>query len=154
MKIVQALAALLFLGAMLYLVEKFIAANQPPPTERQSLEATFARMANENIADAAGNLRWEFTFSHPTRGPLEETAAALTTEGYTDGQLFYDAGAWRLSVAKVEHHTVDSFLTREAQLLDFASRHGVKTYDGWKAGSPPHSSPAPAPASVSTPPSP
>jgi hypothetical protein len=151
MKIVHALAALLFLGAMLYLVEKFIAANQPPLTERQTLEATFARMANENKWDVAGNLRWEFTFSHPTRAPLEEVAAALVAEGYTDGQLFYDAGAWRLSVAKVEHHTVDSFVAREAQLLEFASRHGVKTYDGWKAGPAPSATPTPAPTATTTP---
>ena len=150
MKIVQALAALLFLGAMVYLVEQFIAANQPPPTERQSLEATFARMANEYKWDVAGNLRWQFTFGHPTRAPLEEAAAALVAEGYTDGQLFYESGSWHLSVAKVEHLTIDSFLAREAQLLDFASRHGLKTYDGWKAGPAPASTPSPVPASTPT----
>jgi hypothetical protein len=48
-----------------------------------------------------------------------------------------DPDLWWLHVQRVEVHTVDTLFARNEQLSEFASRHGIDSYDGMDVGPPP-----------------
>ena len=113
--------------------------------DRERIEELFARSrqllqegrATWNIDDVC---RWSFFFVDADRERLVSAGKVLERAGYEfvgllepdeDGD---DPETIYLRVDRVERHTVDSLVARNAELDSFAASHGLANYDGMDVG--------------------
>jgi len=109
-----------------------------PPISRDQLEVMFKGMRTNTPWDVDGSLLWGYFFTDRAKAPLESAAAVLVSQGYRLVEIRRNGpAAWLLHVEKVEHHTVDSLDTRNAEFRAFASDRGLGSYDGMDVGPPP-----------------
>lgn len=84
--------------------------------------------------------RWSFFFVDEDRERLIAAGDALARAGYEAVGLLEphedddDRETLYLRVDRVERHTVDSLLARNAELYAFAEAHGLGDYDGMDVG--------------------
>lgn len=108
---------------------------------REQLETMFTQMTDDAGWDVSQDLLWGYFFTHHTPLPLESAAAELSKIGYEVANIYLsekeDAAApdlWWLHVERVEVHSVDSLLARNAELVKFAAQQGLDAYDGMDVG--------------------
>ncbi len=90
--------------------------------------------------DVDGVCRWSFFFIDEDRDRLVRAGEALARAGYEFVGLLEPDGADDdqatifLRADRVERHTVDSLMARNADLYKFADAQGVTDYDGMDVG--------------------
>lgn len=84
---------------------------------------------------------WGYFFTNPSRGPLDLAAQDLSRSGYRVVEIYLsekedasDPDLWSLHVERIEMHTIDSLLKRNAKLTAFAKKHNLLSYDGMDVG--------------------
>lgn len=84
--------------------------------------------------------RWSFFFVDADRERLIKAGEELERAGYEfvgllePGEEDDDQETIYLRVDRVEHHTVDSLMSRNEELYAFAASHGLANYDGMDVG--------------------
>ncbi len=101
----------------------------------------FADMKAKTKWNIGGNLLWGYFFTGKDKAALQAAANILIGQGYKFvdihplDQANQPAGSlWMLHVERVEHHTPESLFLRNSELYDFASNHGLASYDGMDVG--------------------
>ena len=109
--------------------------------DRELIEGMFADIRSRGKWDMDGPMLWGFFFTDEEREKLEAAAKKLVDGGYTFVDIFLaeesgdeDTDLWFLHVERVEHLTVDTLDNRNRELSTFASKHGLRSYDGMDVG--------------------
>jgi hypothetical protein len=111
--------------------------------DRAMIEDLFARtrqLARDGCAgwDIDDVCRWSYFFVDPDPDRLLAAGEALEADGYELVGLLDDEEeepeSFLLRVDRVEQHTVESLVARNAELYAFAERHGLEGYDGMDVG--------------------
>ena len=107
----------------------------------EDLFANTRKLRQEGRAkwDIDGVCRWSFFFVDADRERLVRAGEALERAGYELVGLLEpdendDQETIYLRVDCVERHTVDSLMSRNAELYSFAASHGLADYDGMDVG--------------------
>ncbi len=113
----------------------------PPHIQRSQIENMFADMKAHTKWNVDGNLLWGYFFTGKDKDSLQVAANILIGQGYKfvnihplDKDDQPGASLWMLHVERVEHHTPESLFLRNSELYDFASNHGLASYDGMDVG--------------------
>lgn len=108
---------------------------------REILQQMFDNIADEGRWDMTQPLMWGYFFTHSAKDPLAKVVPLLRERDYEFVDLYQsdkedpaDADLWWLHVQRVEIHSVDSLFARNEQLYEFASAHGLDSYDGMDVG--------------------
>ena len=108
---------------------------------REQLETMFTQIEQDAGWDTSQDLLWGYFFTHSTPQPLEVAASDIAKMDYQVVDIYQsdkddpaDPDQWWLHVERVEIHTVDSLMARNADLAAFAVRHGLDSYDGMDVG--------------------
>jgi hypothetical protein len=108
---------------------------------REILQQMFDGISEEGQWDMSEPMMWGYFFTHPEKGPLARVVPLLQARDYEFVDLYQgdennpaDADLWWLHVQRVEAHSVDSLFARNEQLREFASDHGLDSYDGMDVG--------------------
>jgi hypothetical protein len=128
---------LLIASCLLVAGAGFAAPRKDPAQERRDrLVEAFTNMRTQTKWNLEGDMLWGFFFTNHTRGPLAPVAKHLAEKGYRVVDIYLDDERenWWLHVEKIEVHSVDSLLKREAELTELAAQHGLGSYDGWDVG--------------------
>jgi Regulator of ribonuclease activity B len=116
---------------------------------RETIEGVFRDVRSKTdwpIDD--GECLWGYFFTDHNRKALEAAGRSLEAQGYRfvsiwdveEGDELDDDGEPRpfyLHVERVESHSVDSLMTRNQQLTEFAQKNGLLSYDGMDVGAVP-----------------
>lgn len=136
MKSVIRLVAVLLVGVLLSQY-----ANAQPGGSRQELEWMFSNISQKTKWDMSRDMLWGYFFTNPTREALDLAAKDLSQSGYRIVDVYLsekeDSAApdlWWLHVERVEIHSVESLLQRNAELAEFARAHKLESYDGMDVG--------------------
>lgn len=118
-----------------------------PPPAREKLVQMFSQIAQNTDWDLSRAMLWGYFFTNPTRAQLDTAAKELAGRGYQVVKVYQgdkenpnEPDKWWLHVERIEPHSVDSLLARNAELEAFAKQAGLASYDGMDVG------PAPAKA--------
>ena len=116
-------------------------ANAQPGGSRADLEAMFANISQKTKWDISKDMLWGYFFTHSTRAKLDVAAKDLSKIGYRIVDVYLSEkknpsapDLWWLHVERIESHSVDSLLKRNAELTAFAKTHGLSSYDGMDVG--------------------
>lgn len=116
-------------------------ANAQAGGSREQLEQMFGNISKQTKWDMSKDMLWGYFFTNPSRGPLDAAAKLLSQSGYRVVDIYLsekeDASApdlWWLHVERVEIHSIDSLLKRNAELSRFAQSHKLASYDGMDVG--------------------
>lgn len=116
-------------------------ANAQPGGSRKDLEEMFANISQKTKWDMSKDMLWGYFFTHSSRAKLDVAAKDLSKIGYRIVEVYLsekeDPSApdlWWLHVERIESHSVDSLLKRNAELTAFARTHGLGSYDGMDVG--------------------
>ena len=108
---------------------------------REQLQQMFANISKQTKWDMSRDMLWSYFFTNPSRQPLEAASKDLSRLGYrvvkiylSDKKSPLDGDLWWLQVERVETHSVESLLLRNAALSSFASNHALASYDGMDVG--------------------
>lgn len=112
--------------------------------EREALVEMFESIARQGDWDMSQPMLWGFFFTNHEPTALRAAVPKLQADDYefvdiyeSDKDSPSDADLWWLHVQRVEVHTVDTLFARNERLAEFASRHGIDSYDGMDVGPPP-----------------
>lgn len=116
-------------------------AQAQSPVSRDRLQKMFADIARNTKWDMSREMLWGYFFTHPNRQLLESVTIELSRLGYrvvgiylSDKKQRDEPDLWWLHVERVEIHSVESLDARNKELTEFASRHGLASYDGMDVG--------------------
>jgi len=109
----------------------------------QQLEDMFANMREHTDWDVEGDLLWGYFFTDSDHDKLEKAAVALDEMGYDVVEIFESEDDddpsvtdFVLHVERIEPHTPQSLFERNTELLAFAQKHDLESFDGVDVGSP------------------
>jgi hypothetical protein len=109
--------------------------------EREALVEMFEDIADRGEWDMSQPMLWGYFFTNHDPAALREAVPHLEDDQYEFVDLYQsekddpsDNDRWWLHVQRVEVHTVDSLFARNERLTEFASRHGIDSYDGMDVG--------------------
>ena len=109
--------------------------------DREALVKMFEDIAVRGEWDMSRPMLWGYFFTNREQAPLQTAALALQRDQYEFVDIYRsvkddpdDEDLWWLHVQRVEVHTVDSLAARIDRLAEFASRHGIDSYDGMDVG--------------------
>ncbi len=109
--------------------------------DRKAIEEMFAEIHQRGRWDISAPLLWAYYFTDEQAERLRAAASDLEDMGYRYVSVFpaekedaSDADLWSLHVERVEVHTVDSLLARNAALEEFAETHDLRSFDGPDVG--------------------
>jgi hypothetical protein len=112
--------------------------------DREALIEMFDSIAERGDWDMSQPMLWGFFFTNREPMALRAAIPKLQLDEYeivdllqTEKDNQSDSGLWWLHVQRVEVHTIDTLLARNERLSEFASRHGIDSYDGMDVGPPP-----------------
>lgn len=118
-----------------------LSANAQPGGSRNAIEGMFANIAQKTNWNMSRNMLWGYFFTNPSRDKLDLAAKDLSRLGYRIVEVYLsekdnpaDPDLWWLHVERVETHSVDSLLQRNAELTVFAKTHHLASYDGMDVG--------------------
>ena len=136
MNLVTRLFAVLLAGGFLSQ-----SAHAQPGGSRRDLEEMFANISQKTKWDMSKDMHWGYFFTDPSRKKLDLVAKDLSRFGYRIVDVYLsekeDRSApdlWWLHVERIETHTVESLLKRNAELSEFAKSHKLGSYDGMDVG--------------------
>jgi len=125
------------LASILAFAAPLFGASAPQKTfKRETLEFAFGEMKKQTDWNLEGKLVWGFFFTSPTKPPLIDASKSLEKMGYRVVSIYLDDKKrdWWLHVEKIEVHSVDSLHARNQELVKFAAKAKLGTYDGWDVG--------------------
>lgn len=109
--------------------------------EREVLVEMFESIAQRGDWDMTQPMLWGYFFTNRDASTLRAAVPDLQHQNYEFVEVFRsekdnpnDEDLWWLHVQRVEIHTVDSLVARNERLSEFASRHGLDSYDGMDVG--------------------
>lgn len=109
--------------------------------ERKALVEMFESISDRGEWDMAEPMLWGYFFTSRDPAALRAAVPKLQSDHYEFVNLYQsekdtpsDNDLWWLHVQRVEVHTVDSLFARNERLSEFASRHGIDSYDGMDVG--------------------
>jgi hypothetical protein len=101
----------------------------------------FESIADRGDWDMTQPMLWGYFFTNRDEVALRAAIPHLQTQDYEFVEVFRsdkdspeDEDLWWLHVQRIEIHTVDSLFARNERLYEFASRHGLDSYDGMDVG--------------------
>ena len=101
----------------------------------------FESIADRGDWDMAKPMLWGYFFTNRDVAALRAAIPHLQNQDYEFVEVFRSEkddpegdDLWWLHVQRVEIHTVDSLFARNERLYEFASRHGLDSYDGMDVG--------------------
>ncbi|HVJ66931.1 MAG TPA: ribonuclease E inhibitor RraB [Caulifigura sp.] len=109
----------------------------------QQLEEMFSNMREHTDWDVDGELLWGYFFTDTDPDKLEKAAEALDEMGYDVVEIFQSEDEedptltdFVLHVERIEPHTPQSLWDRNNELLAFAEKQGLQSFDGVDVGTP------------------
>jgi Regulator of ribonuclease activity B len=109
--------------------------------DRESLVEMFESIADRGEWDMSQPMLWGYFFTNRNEAALRAAVPALNSDQYEFVDIYLsekddpsDEDLWWLHVQRVEVHTVDTLAARNDRLSEFASRHGIDSYDGMDVG--------------------
>ena len=109
----------------------------------EQLEEMFTNMREHTDWDVDGELLWGYFFTDADPDKLEKAAEALDQMGYDVVEIFQSEDDedpsitdYVLHVERIEPHTPQSLFDRNKELIDFAMKHDLESFDGVDVGSP------------------
>jgi len=109
--------------------------------ERQALVEMFDSIAERGEMDMSRPMLWGYFFTNRDPAALRAVIPNLQSDDYEFVDVYQsekdnpnDDDLWWLHVQRVEVHTVDSLFARNERLAEFASLHGIDSYDGMDVG--------------------
>jgi len=112
--------------------------------DREALVEMFENIAERGEWDMSQPMLWGYFFTNHSRAALQAAVPSLQNDQYEFVDIYQsekddpsDEDLWWLHVRRVEVHTVDTLAARNERLSEFASRHGIDSYDGMDVGPPP-----------------
>lgn len=116
-------------------------ANAQPGGSREDLEGMFAHISQGTKWDMSKDMLWGYFFTNASREKLDFAAKDLSRIGYRIVDVYLSdkedptaPDLWWLHVERIETHSVDSLLKRNAELTAFAKTHKLASYDGMDVG--------------------
>jgi len=101
----------------------------------------FANISQKTKWDMSKDMLWGYFFTDPSREKLDLVAKDLSRRGYRIVDVYLSEkedrsspDLWWLHVERIETHTVESLLKRNAELSEFAKSHKLGSYDGMDVG--------------------
>ena len=101
----------------------------------------FESIADRGEWDMTQPMLWGYFFTNRDLTTLRAAIPHLQSQDYEFVEVFrsekdepQDEDLWWLHVQRIEVHTVDSLFARNERLYEFASRHGLDSYDGMDVG--------------------
>jgi len=108
---------------------------------REILQEMFDGIAEAGEWDMSEPMMWGYFFTHSNKDSLARVVPLLRARDYEFVDLYQgdkddpsDVDLWWLHVQRVEAHSVDSLFARNEQLYEFATEHGLDSYDGMDVG--------------------
>ena len=109
----------------------------------EQLEEMFTNMREHTDWDVDGELLWGYFFTDADPDKLEKAAEALDQMGYDVVEIFQSEDDedpsitdFVLHVERIEPHTPKTLFDRNNELIAFAQKHGLESFDGVDVGSP------------------
>ena len=109
--------------------------------DREALVEMFENIADRGEWDMSQPMLWGYFFTNGDEAALRAAVPALQDDQYEFVEIYQsekddpgDDDLWWLHVQRIEVHTVDSLAARNERLTEFASRHGIDSYDGMDVG--------------------
>jgi hypothetical protein len=109
--------------------------------DREALVEMFENIADRGEWDMSQPMLWGYFFTNGDQAALRAAVPALQSDQYELVDIYQsekddptDEDVWWLHVQRVEVHTVDTLAARNERLSEFATRHGIDSYDGMDVG--------------------
>jgi len=109
----------------------------------EQLQEMFTNMREHTDWDVDGELLWGYFFTDSDPDKLEKAAEALDEMGYDVVEIFQSEDDedpsitdFVLHVERIEPHTPQSLFDRNNELIVFAEKQGIESFDGVDVGSP------------------
>lgn len=109
----------------------------------EQLEEMFTNMREHTDWDVDGELLWGYFFTDSDPDKLEKAAEALDEMGYDVVEIFQSEDDedpsitdFVLHVERIEPHTPQSLFDRNNELIAFAQKLGLESFDGVDVGTP------------------
>jgi len=109
----------------------------------EQLEEMFSNMREHTDWDVDGELLWGYFFTDADPDKLEKAAEALDEMGYDVVEIFQSEDDedpsvtdFVLHVERIEPHTAQSLFERNNELIAFAQKMGLESFDGVDVGTP------------------
>ncbi|MTW12575.1 ribonuclease E inhibitor RraB [Pseudoduganella eburnea] len=116
-------------------------ADAQPGGTREELKWMYANISKKTKWDMSKDMLWGYFFTNRSRAPLDIAAKDLSLAGYrvvnvhlSDKEDSAAPDLWWLHVERIETHSIDSLLKRNAELAEFAKAHHLASYDGMDVG--------------------
>ena len=113
---------------------------------RSAIEEMFDGMRRRYDWNVDGPLLWGYLFFGKSSSELGHAATLLVPSGLKLVDVYLqekehpdEEDRWWLHVERLEHHTVDSLIERNAHLSAFADANALVCYDGMDVGPAPSS---------------
>jgi hypothetical protein len=109
--------------------------------DREALVEMFEALAERGEWDMSQPMLWGYFFTNHSQATLQAAVPCLQGDQYEFVDIYQsekddpsDEDLWWLHVQRVEVHTVDTLAARNERLSEFATRHGIDSYDGMDVG--------------------
>ena len=109
--------------------------------DREALVEMFESISDRGEWDMSQPMLWGYFFTNHNEAALRAAVPVLNADQYEFVDIYLsekddpsDEDLWWLHVQRVEVHTVDTLAARNERLSEFASRHGIDSYDGMDVG--------------------
>lgn len=116
-------------------------ANAQPGGSREQLESMFENISQKSKWDMSRDMLWGYFFTNSKCEALDRAAKVLAHAGYRVVDIYLsekdktsEPDLWWLHVERIETHSVDGLLKRNAELTVFARTHNLDAYDGMDVG--------------------
>lgn len=117
------------------------AANAQAGGSRQQLTQMFDDISRKTNWDMSKDMLWGYFFTNNSRDALDVAAQLLSQSGYRVVAIYLSEkkataapDLWWLHVERIETHSIESLLKRNAELAAFARTQGLNSYDGMDVG--------------------
>lgn len=108
---------------------------------RETIERMFDDIRHRHRWNADEPLLWGYFFIGRTSEELERAARLLVESGYKLVGVFLEqkerpdqSDRWWLHIERVEHHSIDTLIERNAHFNAFAEANHLICYDGMDVG--------------------
>jgi hypothetical protein len=109
--------------------------------DREIIQDMFDDIRAKGKWNVDGPLLWGYFFTARQKLPLEKVAQILVKGGYRLVDIWQTAAdgsegadVWWLHAERVEKHTVNSLMARNAELDALAVKYKLESYDGMDVG--------------------
>lgn len=98
----------------------------------KEIEDFFHDVQTTDNIDFSDDLSWGYYFSHFEKSKLEHIKTILLKQGYSFAEIIEEQdNRYYLHIEKIEKHTVDSLTKRDLELLGYANKFNIDSYDGF-----------------------